>query len=63
VPALLALGAPGRAWVAGETAEGLAQAQAQYQAVNAGNNLTRFTGEAQQARPAALKWLLGASGQ
>jgi hypothetical protein len=63
LPALLALGAPGRTWVGGETAEGLALAQSQYQARNAGKNLARFTGEAQQVRPAALEWLLGASGQ
>src|SRR5207237_6078681 len=31
LPALLALGAPGRTWVGGETAEGLALAQSQYQ--------------------------------
>jgi len=61
--ALLALGAPGRTWVGGETAEGLALAQTQYQARNAGKNLTRFTGEAQQLRPAALEWLLGESGR
>src|SRR5207247_6438067 len=63
LPALLALGAPGRTWVAGETAEGLAMAQSQYQARNAGKNLAPFTGEAQQVRPTALEWLLGASGQ
>jgi hypothetical protein len=63
VPALLALGAPSRTWVSGETAEGLALAQSQYQATNAANNLAPFTGDAQKARPAALEWLLGASGQ
>jgi hypothetical protein len=63
LPALLALGAPGRTWVGGETAEGLALAQTQYQASNAGQNLTRFTGEAQQLRPEALKWLLAGSGK
>ena len=63
LPALLALGGPGRTWVAGETAEGLALAQSQYQARNAGKNLARFTGEAQQVRSAALEWLLGESGQ
>ena len=47
----------------GEKAEGLALAQSQYQASHAGKNLAPFTGEAQQARPAALEWLLGASGQ
>jgi dienelactone hydrolase len=63
VPALLALGAPGRTWVGGETAKGLVLAETQYQAMNNGKNLVRFTGEAQQVRPAALEWLLGASGQ
>ena len=58
LPALLALGAPGRTWVAGESGETLALAQAQYQALNAGQNLTRFTGGAQDLRPAALAWLL-----
>src|SRR5204862_5851292 len=63
IPALLALGAPGRTWVAGETAEGLALGRSQYEALRADKNLTRFTGEAQQVRSAALEWLLGASGQ
>jgi hypothetical protein len=63
LPALLALGAPGRTWVAGETAEGLALAESQYKANNAGKNLTPFTGEAEQVRHTALEWLLGASGQ
>jgi hypothetical protein len=63
LPSLLALGAPGRTWVGGETAEGLVLAQSQYQAMNAGKNLTRFTGEAQQVRSAALEWLLAASGK
>jgi hypothetical protein len=63
VPALLALGAPGPTWVAGEgetTAE-LALAQSQYQALNAEKNFTRFTGEAKEIRAAALKWLLAKS--
>ena len=58
LPALLALGAPGRTWVGGETAEGLALAQAQYNASNAARNLTRFSGEASQMRSAALEWLI-----
>jgi dienelactone hydrolase len=58
LPALLALGAPGRTWIAGETTEGIALAQSQYQAAKAGKNLTRFTGEPQQVRSAALEWLL-----
>jgi hypothetical protein len=63
LPALLALGAPGRAWVGGETAEGLALARSQYKAVNAETNLTPFSGEAQQVRAAAIEWLLAASGK
>jgi len=62
VPALLALGAPGRTWVAGETDAGLALAQSQYQAVNASQRLTRFAGEAQRVRAAALEWLLAERG-
>jgi hypothetical protein len=58
LPALLALGAPGRTGVAGETEESLALTQSQYQAANAGKNLIRFTGEAQQVRSAAMEWLL-----
>ena len=61
--ALLALGAPGRTWVGGETTDGLTLAQAQYQAMNAGKNLTRFAGEAPQVRAAALQWLLTESEQ
>ena len=63
LPALLALGAPGRTWVAHETGEGLALAQSQYQALNAGKKLTAFSGEAQQVRSAALEWLLAESGR
>jgi dienelactone hydrolase len=63
LPALLALGAPSRTWVSGETAEGLALAQSHYQAGNAVKNLVRFSGEAQEIRRTALKWLLGESGQ
>ena len=44
VPGLLALGAPGRTWVAGETEPALAFAQAQYQAANAEKNLARLAG-------------------
>jgi hypothetical protein len=61
LPALLALGAPGRTWVAHESAEELALARSQYQAANAAGNLTQFTGEPNQTRAAALKWLLAMS--
>ncbi|MBI5384726.1 MAG: acetylxylan esterase [Verrucomicrobia bacterium] len=63
LPALLALGAPGRTWVAGETGEALTPAQAQYQALGAGQNLTHFTGEAQRVNSAALEWLLAEIGK
>src|ERR1051326_6170014 len=63
LPALLALGAPGRTWVGGETVQGLALVLAQYQARNAGKNLVRFAGEPRELRPAALEWLLGESGR
>jgi hypothetical protein len=61
--ALLALGAPSRTWVGGETTEGLTLAQSQYQAMNASKNLTQFAGAAQAVRAAALEWLLTESGK
>lgn len=63
VPALLALGAPGRTWVAGETDAGLALAQAHYQVENVRERLTRFTGERQRLRAAVLEWLLAGRGK
>jgi dienelactone hydrolase len=58
LPALLALGAPGRTFVAGESDAALALAQSHYQAAEAARNLTRFKGEAQELRAAAVEWLL-----
>jgi dienelactone hydrolase len=58
LPALLALGAPGRTWVAGETEQTLALAQSQYQAAKAERNLTRITADAQGVRSAAIECLL-----
>ncbi len=58
VPVLLALGAPGQTWVAGETDESLKLARAQYEAANASQRLFRFAGEANQVRSAAIEWLL-----
>jgi dienelactone hydrolase len=58
LPALLALGAPGKTWVAGESLGALQLAQSQYKAANAAGNLTRFDGDAQQVRSSALEWLL-----
>jgi hypothetical protein len=63
LPALLALGAPGRTWVGGEAAEALALVQTQYDALNAARNLTRFTGDPQQIGSAALKWLIAENGK
>ena len=63
VPALLALGAPGRTWVAGENARELALAQTQYKALNAAGNLTPFTGETRKIGAAALEWLMAERGQ
>jgi dienelactone hydrolase len=58
LPALLALGAPGRTWVAGESGGDLAMAQAQYKALNATGNLMPFTGETREIGAAALAWLM-----
>ena len=61
LPALIALGAPGRTWVGGETVEALALAQTQYDRLNATRNLTRFTAEPEQIGSAALAWLTAES--
>jgi dienelactone hydrolase len=58
LPALLALGAPGRTWVGGETAGALSLVQSQYKAVNATKNLTQFSGAAQNLPAKAVEWLL-----
>src|SRR5262249_27773339 len=63
VPALLALGAPGRTWVAGESQADLALAQTQYQALNAADHLTPFIGETPNIGSAAWAWLMSQSGQ
>ncbi|MCY2954801.1 MAG: acetylxylan esterase [Planctomycetota bacterium] len=63
LPAMLALGAPNRTWVAGETDEALLLAKSHYQMANAGKNLTRFTGETQQLRATAIDWLLTDTGK
>jgi hypothetical protein len=58
LPALLALGAPGRTWVAGETREALVLPISQYDAIKAGKNFTRFDGEPSKVASAGLDWLL-----
>ena len=64
LPALLALGAPGRTWVAGETKQTLALAQSQYQAAKAEKNLTRITAQTQEGIcSAAVECLLNEAGK
>ena len=64
LPALLALGAPGRTWVAGETDQSLALAQSQYQAAKAEKNLTRITAQTQEGIcSAAVECLLNEAGK
>src|SRR5262249_11855541 len=54
LPGMLALAAPGKVWVAGEKAEGLPLAKAQYQAANATANLVVLEGSGLDAIRAAL---------
>ena len=61
LPALLALGAPGKTWVAGEGNEALELARSIYKGEDAESNLTRFAGEPARARAAAVEWLLANS--
>lgn len=57
LPGMLALGAPGKVWVAGETEDSLAMVEAQYRLADARKNLLQFKGDKSQAREAALEWL------
>ncbi len=63
LPALLALGAPGRTLVVDETDEGLALARSQYRAVNADSHLSEFAGGSIQARSVELEWTLVGNGK
>jgi len=58
LPGLIALTAPAPLWVAGETAETLALARAQYRAAGAEQALTRGEGDEASRRAAASTWLL-----
>ena len=58
IPALLAMGAPGQAWVAHENAAELELALSQYRASGKAGNLTLFAGEPGQMHSAAVQWLL-----
>jgi len=61
LPGMLALGAPAKTWIAGETDAGLALVKTQYRAANAEARLTRYDGSAGQLREAAMAWLLAAN--
>jgi dienelactone hydrolase len=61
IPGMLALGAPGKLWVAGETEEGFAPAQSRYRAEKAEQALIRFEGAGGQVVEAAMNWLLNKS--
>lgn len=56
LPALLALGAPGRMLVAGESDEGLKLARAQYQLANAAGKLTTFKAGANGQGVLSTEW-------
>lgn len=57
IPGMLAFGAPGKLWIAGESDDSLALAKAQYRTANAQKNLVRFDGKGEEVRQAALQWL------
>jgi dienelactone hydrolase len=58
VPGMLALGAPGKLWVAGEGTEAPTMLKRVYQAAGAPQNLTLAKTEAKQAPDEAVQWLL-----
>jgi hypothetical protein len=61
LPALLALGAPGKTWVAGEGDEALKLARSIYKGDGVESELTRYRGETGKARASAVEWLLAES--
>jgi len=58
LPGMIALGAPGKLWLAGEGAQAPALVGAAYRSAGAEQNLTTFAGEPRQKLASALKWLL-----
>ena len=62
LPALLALGAPGKLWLSGETSQALELVRAQYRMSGAEKALETFTGRPEQVCSTALHWLLSAPG-
>ena len=57
VPALLALGAPGETWIAGESAGVPDLVTSTYAAAGAGEYVTNFTGTDEEKSAVALEWL------
>jgi hypothetical protein len=60
---MLALGAPEKLWLNGETSQGLELVRTQYRRAGREKALEIFNGEPAQSRKAALHWLLSPSGQ
>jgi hypothetical protein len=58
LPGIIALDAPVKLWVAGETEESLEAPRLMYEKAGAQNNLTLFKGDLQQRRESAIQWLL-----
>jgi len=58
LPAVLALGAPGELWLAGEGAEAIAPLRAAYRAAGAEARMAVFPGERGDVESAAVEWLL-----
>jgi len=62
LPNLLALGAPGKLWLAGEGKQPPPAVRARYETSSARKNLALYDGSRQQAREAAVEWLLANAG-
>src|SRR5205085_7895336 len=58
VPGLLSLAAPTRLWLAGEGSTAPAPVAATYRASGSENNVTSYSGPADQKTAAALDWLV-----
>ncbi len=61
VPAMLTLGAPGRLWVAGETADAVALVRSAYAAAGAPAALTISRAQDARALEAAINWINGST--
>ena len=59
VPGLLALAAPTRLWLAGESDESLASVKASYASLECPEQLTIYSGQPSTNPRAAVSWLLG----